>query len=275
MLRLKLELKKYGVNKLPYDVDLAEVPRLQEILRFLPINPYDEEDITNYIRNIANLIAVNYKYGQYQFAYLGVHLLYMTYIYCTAWKISQIEPERYKDAIVFARAYNGRERDLKIEDADSIFAYSLMPEKDIAKLFKIIGLNNSHIAFVGDLVDTRNEMAHASGKFKILTEGSYDAQTNSVIHSMNNIHKGMIPLILKWYGQVLISFCKGEYEGYDAPKDFIEEQMVQSFKLSENELLICNGMSVGSLITEHRGYQSKLKEFKKSVTDYCREKDYI
>lgn len=84
-------------------VDYTEVPYLQEILNFLPINPEYEEDVINYIRNITNLVAVNYKYGQYQFAYLGIHLLYMTYIYCTAWKISQIETVRYKDAIIYAR----------------------------------------------------------------------------------------------------------------------------------------------------------------------------
>lgn len=81
-------------------VDYTEVPYLQEILNYLPIDPADEEDVINYIQNITNLIAVNYKYGQYQFAYFGLHLLYMTFIYCTAWKIGQIEPERYKVAIV-------------------------------------------------------------------------------------------------------------------------------------------------------------------------------
>ena len=260
---------------MPDAVDFTEVPHLQDILSYLPINPIDEEDIINYIQNITNLITVNFKYGQYQFAYFGVHLLYMTYIYCTAWKISQIEPERYKDAIVFARSYSGREKDFKIEDADSIFVYSLMPEKDIAKLFKIIELDNSQISFVGDLVDTRNEMAHASGKFKILTEDSFDIQVSSVITSIKNVHKGMIPLIRKWYGQVLISFCKGEYEGYNDPKDFIVEQMIQSFKLSTNELLVCNEMSVSSLITAHRGYGTKLKEFRKVVTDYCQEMGYV
>ena len=117
----------------PDTVDYTEVPHLQDLLSYLPINPEDEEDIVNYVQNITSLIAVNYKYGQYQFAYFGVHLLYMTYIYCTAWKIGQIEPDRYRDAIVFARAYNGRERDLKIEEADSVFVYSLIPEKEIAK----------------------------------------------------------------------------------------------------------------------------------------------
>lgn len=255
--------------------DYTEVPYLQEILNFLPINPDDEEDVINYIQNITNLVAVNYKYGQYQFAYFGIHLMYMTYIYCTAWKIGQIEPERYKDAIVFARPYSGREKDLKIEDADSIFAYSLIPEKDIAKLFKIIELDKSQISAVGDLVDTRNDMAHASGKFEILTEDGFDVKVRSVLTSMNTIHKCMNKPIRKWYEQVLLSFCAGEYEGYDEPTDIITEQMIQSFKLSTNELLVCNEMSVSSLITAHRGYQTKLKDFKKVVTGYCQELGYI
>ena len=255
-------------------VDYSEVPYLQEILNYLPINPDDEEDVINYIQNITNLIAVNYKYEQYQFAYFGLHLLYMTYIYCTAWKIGHIEPNRYKDAIIFARSYNGREKDLKIEDADSLFAYSLIPEKDIARLFRIIGLDRSQISVVGDLVDTRNEMAHASGKFEILTEDSFDAKANSVLTSIKCIHSCMDKLIRKWCNQILLHFCAGEYDGYSDPKDFIIEQMIQSFKLSTNELLICNEMSVNELITQHREYQSKLKAYKKVLLDYCKEMGY-
>ena len=129
------------------EIDYTEVPYLQEILNFLPINPSDEENINSYINNITNLIAVNYKYEQYQFAYFGVHLLYMTYIYCTAWKISQIVPDRYQDVIVFARPYSGRERDLKIEEANSIFAFSLLPEKDIDECLK---KENSHAYVMKD-----------------------------------------------------------------------------------------------------------------------------
>ena len=199
----------------------------------------------------------------------------MTYIYCTAWKISQIVPERYQDVIVFARPYSGREKDLKIEEANSIFAYSLLPEKDIAKLFKIICLDKSQIANVSDLVDARNDMAHASGKFNILTEESYDAKVSSILTSMQNIHRCMNESIRKWYSEILLSFCAGEFEDYTEAKDLLIEQMIQSFKLSVNELLICNKMSVSSLITEHRGYQTKLKNFKKVVNEYCQEMGFI
>lgn len=51
--------------------------------------------------------------------------------------------------------------------------------------------------------------------------------------------------------------------------------MIQSFKLSVNELLVCNEMSVSSLITAHRGYQTKLKDFKKAISDHCQEMGYI
>lgn len=256
-------------------VDYTEVPYIQEILNFLPIDPADEEDVVNYIQNIITLIIINYKYGQYQFAYFGVHLLYMTYIYCTAWKIAQIEPERYKDAIVFARPYSGREKELKIEDAQSIFSYSLIPEKDIARLFKIIDLDKSQISMVGNLVDTRNEMAHATGKFEILTEDIFDAKLNSVLTSMKSIHKCMDKSIRKWYEQILLGFCTGKYEEYDEPDDFISERMIPSFKLSVNELLVCNEMSVSGLITAHREYESKFKSFKKAVSSHCQEMGYI
>lgn len=226
-------------------VDYTEVPYLQEILNYLPIDPADEEDVINYIQNITNLIAVNYKYGQYQFAYFGLHLLYMTFIYCTAWKIGQIEPERYKDAIVFARPYSGRERDFNIEEAESIFAYSLMPEKEIAKLFTVIELDKSQISTVSNLVDTRNEMAHASGKFDILTEEIFEAKANSILNSMKNIHKCMDKPIRKWYGQVLLSFCKGEFDGYDDPKDVIIEQMIQISLLKVSRIpILCRHQEV-------------------------------
>ncbi len=256
-------------------VDYTDVPYLQEILNYLPIDPVDEEDVINYVQNITNLIAVNYKYGQYQFAYFGIHLLYMTYIYCSAWKISQIEPDRYKDAIIYARSYSGRESEFKIEEPESVFVYSLMPESDIAKIFKIIGLDNSQITNVVEYVKTRNEMAHASGKFEILNEDSFDTNVHSLYISIKNIHNKMDPCIRKWYRQVLLRYCNNEYEDYKNPQDVLIEIMIQSFKLSVNELLVCNQMSVSSLITEHRDYERKLKDFKKVVTKYCQDMGYI
>ena len=256
-------------------IDFIQVPHLQDIINYLPIDPEDEEDVIGYINNITNLIAVNHRYEQYQFAYFGVHLLYMTYIYSTAWKVSKMEPDRYKDAIVFARPYNGRESDLNIVNANSIFNFSLMPEGDISKLFRIIELDNSQISIVSNLVVSRNEMAHATGKIQLSTEDSFEANILNICRSIRNIHKSMEKLIKKWYSNVIIGFCKGEYPDYDEAHGFISEYMIQSFKLSVNELLICNGMSMKSLITENRVYETQLKNFKAVINKYCVDAGYI
>lgn len=255
-------------------IDYSDVPYLQEILEYLPINPSDNEDILNYIQNVTNLVAVNYKYGQYQFSYFGVHLLYMTYIYCTIWKISRIEPERYCDAVVFARPYNNRENDIDVENINSIFEYSLIPEKDIPKIFKIIDLDKSQISRVSGLVDIRNEMAHASGKFEILTEEGFSVSTNSILTSIRNIHNSMDKQIREWFKRVLVHFCNNGFADYTKVKDIIEEQMIQNFKISINELLICNEMSIRDMIVSKPEHEEKLREFKASVLSYCQDLSY-
>ena len=258
--------------------DYSTVPYLQNVLYFLPFDSGDEDNIQDYIREITKLIIINYQNGQYQFAYFGLHLLYMTYIYCTIWKISQIEPERYKDAILFARSYNGREKDLNIEEVNSIFDYSLIPETDIAKLFGIIDLNKSQILNVRSIVSSRNIMAHASGKFDILNETAFDVKSNNVITSIKNIHKSMELSIRKWYSNILLCYCSGKYQDYSEPKDIVKEQMIQNFKLSVNELLICNQMSIKSLVKEYhdeKGYQYRLKKFKSAMKNYCQDMGFI
>lgn len=262
-----------------YDVfDPSELLSLQKMLRFLPIDPEDEDevDVINYINNIAKLITVNFRSEQYQFAYFGVHILYMTYIYCAIWKIAQIIPDRYRDAITFAKPYKGKEQGFDINDPISVFSYTYIPEKEIAKIFKIIDLDHSQITMVGNLVDSRNDMAHASGKITILNEDIFNSNFHSVLVSMKNIQSCMNVQIREWYKGVLTKFCTGGYEEYSNPLDIITEQMIKSFKLSVNELLVCNEMSIKSLIDSNKGdeeYISKLKCFKKTLNSYCHEND--
>ncbi len=257
------------------ELDYSEIPYLQEILEYMPISPTDEEDVVAYIQNISNVIAINYKYEQYQFAYMGVHLLYMTYIYCSIWKISRINPERYSDAIIFARPYSGRERDIDLDNIGSIFNFSLMPEKEFAKVFKIIGLNKSQITNVGGLVDIRNDMAHASGKFEILTEESFSNGVNSIVNSIRNIHNRMNEQIRLFFTRLLLDYCKNKLSEYDKVEDIINEQMIQTFKLSINEMLICKEMSITSLIERFPQYKDILKEFKNAVLLYCENLGYV
>lgn len=254
-------------------LDNADIPYLKEILYHLPISSSDKEDMDTYIQNVVNVIAVNYRYEQYQFAYFGLHLLYMTYIYCTIWKIANIIGGRYSDAIIFARPYNGK--DLDFENVESIFEYSNTPEKEIPKILKIIGLDNSQIKIIAGLVDTRNDLAHASGKFEILKEDAFKEKANAVLTSMRNIHKCIDEQIRNWFKDVLLKYCSGDFGDYTNTNDFIFEQMIQSFNLSVNELLVCNEMSVNELRSDYPALRVQLNTFKQQLKTYCEDKEYV
>ena len=249
-----------------------DVPYLEEILNYLPIEPSDKEDISAYVSNLTNLITINYKYEQYQFAYFGLHLLYMTYIYCSVWKVSKIIPNECRHASIFAKAYGNVEFDFC--DVDSIFKYSYIPEKEIGKIFRIIELHPGQIGNISGLVDGRNDMAHASGKFEILTNEGFNIKANTVYNSIKNIHKCMDKQIRIWFKDILLKYCKGDFEDYSDVNDIISEQMVHNFNLSVNELLVCNEMSLRDLISDNRHFENELKFFKNNIKKYVHDIGY-
>lgn len=258
---------------MPKIIDFIEVPYLEEIMEYLPISAEDKEDVSLYLQNITNLIKVNYKYEQYQFAYFGLHLLYMTYIYFTVWKISKIYPERYCDAVVFAKSYTGR--NLDFINIESIFEYSLVPEKELPKIFKIINLDNGQIGIIKGLVDNRNDLAHASGKFEILNDLGFEVNANSIYSSMKSIHNRMETLIKNWFAELLVGYGSGAFDEYEKTDDFINEQMIKGFSLSVKELFICNEMGIRSLISLNPELRETMNLFKQDLKIFCENAGYI
>ena len=256
-------------------INFADVPYLEELHDYLPIDATDKEDVNTYLKNITDSILINYGNEQYQFAYFGLHLLYMTYIYFSVRKISLILPDRYKDAVVFARPYHGQSLDFN--NLESTFDYSLVAESELPKIFKIIDLDNGQIGKIDGLVDNRNEMAHANGRFAILNEDAFTTAANGIFDSMRNIHNRMDTQIRIWFKDFLLRFCKNEIEGYgdNDIDDIIKEQMIQGFNLSVQELLVCNEMSVRPLIADNPEFRNNLSKFKKTLKEYCEKQSYI
>ncbi|MDR2010488.1 MAG: hypothetical protein LBQ22_08395, partial [Bacteroidales bacterium] len=128
---------------------------------------------------------------------------------------------------------------------------------------------------ISGLVDTRNDMAHASGKFEIPNDVEFASKANSICTSMRNIHKCMINQIKTWYQDILLKYCSGEFGAYTDNNDFIFEQMIQNFNLSVNELLVCNEMSIAKLTATNPAIRDKLKFFRKSLKAYCENQGYV
>ena len=261
------------MNNLAETVDFSDVPYLGELLNYLPIDATDKEDVNTYLKNITDSILVNYSNEQYQFAYFGLHLLYMTYIYFSVRKISFIVPDRYNDAVVFAKPYHGQKLDFN--NLESTFDYSLVAEKELPNILKIIGLDDGQIGKIGGLVDSRNDMAHANGRFTILNEDAFSTSANGIIDSVRNIHNRMKEQMQDWFKSFLLRYCDNAFAEYNDVNDIITEQIIQGFNLSVRELLVCNEMSVRTISAENPQHKGNLTEFKKVLKKFCQERGYI
>ena len=260
------------MSSLAETIDFTDVPYLKDLLSYLPIDAMDKEDVNTYLKNITDSILINYGNEQYQFAYFGLHLLYMTYIYFSVRKISLILPDRYKDAVVFAKPYRGQEIDFN--NIKSTFDYSLVAEKELPNILKIIDLDDGQIGKIGGLVDNRNEMAHANGRFKILNEDAFFTAANGILDSVKNIHKRMDGLIRIWFKDFLLQYCDNKFDDYNDINDIITEQMIQGFNLSIQELLVCNEMSIRQIISEKPEFKDSLNKFKTTLKVYSERQGY-
>ena len=255
------------MNSLAITIDYSDVPYLEELLSYLPIKATDNLDVNAYVKNITDSILVNYEEEQYQFAYFGLHLLYMTYIYFSVKKISVIIPERYNDAVAFAKPYHGQKIDFN--DLESVFGYSLIPEKDLPNILKIIGLESMQVRKITELVEDKNEMFRANGRFTLSNDKSFNISAIRIVDSIANIHGCMEVQIRKWFADFLIRYCNNEFDEYSEISDILTEQMIEGFGLSAKELLTCNEMSVKELISKNPNFRNDLHNFKKALKKYC------
>jgi len=216
---------------------MYELPdSVYELLSYIPVEDLEVNDYTN---SLLKSVSSTYKKSEYQFSYFAIHLIFMTYIYCTVWKIGKFYKDRYEDTLLFARPYNNKTIDLT--NIKSIFEYSNIPEKDIFEFFSLIDLDKGYIKNIKGLVDTRNEMAHATGKIQITTESNFNEAIKEILSISKNINIKMTDTLRNFYENILIKYANGEYiEKYPEPYDVIYEIMILDYSLSQNELLICS-----------------------------------
>lgn len=245
---------------------------ISEILNYLPV---DDLVINDYTSSISKSIAVNYNNGEYHFCYFATHILFMTYIYTTVWKISEIHRNRYMDSFIFARPYNGCKVDFS--NIESVFDFSYIPEKEVFKFLNLIDVDNSFIVQLSKLVKRRNDLAHASGKVVLETKEKFDSEVNTLLSILTKINQKMILTIRCHNERILLAYIKGDFIAeYDNVKDIIKYELIELFSMSLKELEICKEMGI-SKYSDRENYSfsslelEKIKEFHKEVGGYYKD----
>lgn len=214
-----------------------------EILNYLPI---DDLEVNDYITPLFNSALVTFEKEEYQFSYFAMHLIFMTNIYSSIWKIGQFHKERYEDSLLFARPYNGCEVNFK--DIKSVFEFSHLPEKDIFEFFSLIGVDSSYIKSIKGLIDTRNQMAHATGKFQISTVDNFNAAIRELISVLENLQSKLNLTIRDWYKAELLCYAKNPLtEDYPTVTDYINDVFLNLYGFSKKDLAACNEFGLNKL----------------------------
>ena len=206
-----------------------------DILDYLPI---DDLEVNDYVTPLFNSALVTFEKEEYQFSYFALHLIFMTNIYSFIWKIGQFYKERYEDSLLFARPYNGCKVDFK--EIKSVFDFSNIPEKDIFEFFSLIGVEKSYIKSIKSLIDARNQMAHATGKFQISNYEEFNNAIGELGSVLGNLQTKLNLTIREWYKSELLNYAKdGLEESHLTITDYIDSVFLTSHGFSKKDLVAC------------------------------------
>lgn len=254
---------------------MSDLPdSVYDLLSYLPI---DDFEVKTYSELLTRSISANYEKSEYQFAYFGVHLLFMTYIYCSVWKIGRFYKNRYEDTVLFARTYRSKEREIDLKNIKSVFEFSYIPEKDIFKFFTLVDLDPGYIGSIVELVDTRNNMAHATGKIEIYSVEEFNRTVNVLLSIAQNITENMTKPIRSWYEKMLLSWADGKFSNlYTSSTDVITEEIIKEFGFSQKELSVCSEFGVSKFNNRELYNLSPekidmIKQFHSKTKEICKE----
>ncbi len=193
--------------------DEIDTAFLIELLYYFPIDKtyistgsYDQ-----YLYDLEKTVIDNYESGNYQVSYFYAHLIFMSYVYYCVEKAYQFEPERMKDIFYPINSYRGRDDKPDIENFGSVYEFSKIPEKDIFKVFRVLGLEDTVIREFSSYISSRDDFAHATGHGN-LSEEEFQRNIKTVIGNMSTLHELFFPHLRKLYIDFMLERLDWTYD---------------------------------------------------------------
>jgi hypothetical protein len=213
---------------------MEEAPR---IFSYLPLH-YKSAEETEYVQYLWKAFESNYQNEQYQFAFMGYHMLFMCFVYFTIWKLKSIHPED------FEKISYGFEKCLGT--ATSPFGFSEEQESRILQIFRFWGLTD-RIGEYKKLVKDRNNIAHSNGNIFYKEQYSVDARISDVLRFLEEIHQKTKDSIEQAYKDFLIENYSVEDSPYSSVEEMLSEEFMRRYYISEADMRICYHSNLASL----------------------------
>ncbi len=224
----------------------------QRLADYLPVsykNPTEQE----YINFLWDAFNSNYQAGKYPFAFLSLHMLFMSFVYFKIWQIKCGCPGDFKLAMVgFAR-----EVEKDILDATSPFALSLIGESQVFRFFKLIGMANSEIGRFTKIVKDRNDSAHANGNIYLRDQGNLDQKIVEMESCFELIQKATRSTVEKTYQTFLRNSPDSETREWPDEESQLQEVLIHQNYFSLEDIRVAQAWDTDSL-RDAPGYEGML-----------------
>jgi len=212
------------------------------ILDYLPYSyksPQEEE----YIIFLRETFLANYEKQKYQFAFIAYHMLFMSFVYFSIWKI-KINKE--KD---FAKALIGFSKDLEntMLKASSPFSLSKIKESSIFRFLKLVRCNNAKIGEFTKIVKARNDISHSNGNIFFNSQDAVDEKINEVLKSVEEIQKHTKEIIDNIFKRFLMNSWDSEVREFSNDTDQIREILIYQNYLSKKDIGDCLAYDITAL----------------------------
>ena len=194
--------------------------------------PVDDEEIEDYLLKLFSTINLNYNNEEYQFAYVALHLVFMTYLYNLVWQISKLNEEKYQIASLFSRPFNGSNFDFN--NITSVFDFKNLPEKEVINYLFLIGLDKSYIGILKSQIEKRNSMSHASGTYDIIDINSFTPEKDTIVSIISKCSEKFNENLLRnYYVKSIVEWIDNDTMDHNDFEFFIDEFLIVNISVSQ------------------------------------------
>jgi hypothetical protein len=213
-----------------------------ELASYLPLS-FKTLKEQEYIEFLWDTFYSNHENKKFQFAFLAYHMLTMSFIYFNIWQIKQNEPKDFEKGLI------GFDKDVEREllSATSPFVFSVVRERSVLRLLKLIQCDNGKIGTYAKLVDDRNDTAHPNGNIFYSELSALDIKIAEILRVVEEIQTHSKPVIEHCYQRFLLENNNPEEREYPDATDQIREVLIHQNYLSQKDIEICLAYDVAPL----------------------------
>ena len=225
-----------------------------ELGDYLPLS-FNRPNEQDYVTFLWDAFETNYTHGKYQFAFLAYHMLAMSFVYFNIWQIKKTEPKNFEMSLIGFR----KDVEKNLIASTSPFDFSIVNERTILRILKLIACDNGKIGTYAKLVDERNQTAHSNGHIFFSTQAALDIKITEILRVVKEIQAHSKPVIERCYREFLFCSHNHEERQYSDATDQIREVLIHGNYMSQMDIKLCLAHDLSDL--RERGDFSQIEEF--------------